>query len=174
MPARPAPRCPSFGPGAVAHGAPDLPHAADGDPVGQPVAATESNVRPGRHQPPPASTACRTDLAIGAATAPPVASLPMLPPSSTTTATATLGVSAGAKATNQACGAAPSACWAVPVLPATWMPGIWATCAVPLLTTCTIIAVSWSATSLLTASPSCLGSACESNERSGACTSLTR
>ena len=35
---------------------------------------------------------------------PPYASLPALPPSSTTTATATLGLSAGAKAVNHACG----------------------------------------------------------------------
>ena len=48
-----------------------------------------------------------TALAIGAATRPPAASLPALPPSSTTTATATLGSLDGAKPVNQACGALP-------------------------------------------------------------------
>ena len=59
-------------------------------------------------------------LAIGAATAPPVASLPTLPPCSTITDTAYRGASAGANATNHACGASPSTpVCAVPVLPAT-------------------------------------------------------
>ena len=46
-----------------------------------------------------------TAFAMGAATRPPVASLPRLPPCSTMTATATRGSSAGANAVNQACGA---------------------------------------------------------------------
>ena len=50
-----------------------------------------------------------TAFAIGAATRPPVASLPRLPPSRTTTATAIVGCAAGANATNHACGFARSA-----------------------------------------------------------------
>ena len=72
-----------------------------------------------------------TALAMGAATRPPKASLPALPPSSTTTATATLGLSAGAKEMNHAWGALPFACCAVPVLPATGTPGICAAAPVP-------------------------------------------
>ena len=48
-----------------------------------------------------------TAFAMGAATRPPVASLPAFPPCSTITATATCGSSAGANAVNQACGAWP-------------------------------------------------------------------
>ena len=69
------------------------------------------------------SAVASTFAAIGAATAPPVASLPRLPPRSTITDTATCGFSAGANAMNHACGGPPSAC-AVPVLPATVTPGI--------------------------------------------------
>src|SRR4030095_7387166 len=61
-------------------------------------------------------------LAIGAASCPPVASLLRLPPSSTITATAICGASAGAKHTNHAWGFAPSPCWAGPVLRATVTP----------------------------------------------------
>ena len=46
-------------------------------------------------------------LAIGAATSPPVASLPKSPPFSTITATAYRGASAGANAMNHACGFSP-------------------------------------------------------------------
>ena len=46
-----------------------------------------------------------TSRAMGAATRPPLASLPASPPSSTITATATFGSSAGAKEVNHACGA---------------------------------------------------------------------
>jgi hypothetical protein len=88
-----------------------------------------------------------TARAIGAATLPPNASLPAFPPSSTTTATAIFGSLAGANATNQACGAPPLACWAVPVLPATSMPLIWAGVPVPDLTTVTIILFRAAATS---------------------------
>src|SRR5665811_1412197 len=83
-------------------GRPDLTHAADGDAPGQGVAATQDGALGGVHR---FNTAWMTVRAIGAATLPPKASLPAFPPSSTTTATAMVGWSAGAKATNQACGA---------------------------------------------------------------------
>src|SRR5689334_1363217 len=81
-----------------------------------------------------------TRLAIGAAEAPPWPALGSI------TATATFGFDAGAKATNHAVVLA--AFWAmsavetssaVPVLPATWMPGIAAARPVPPLTTAIII-----------------------------------
>ncbi len=78
-------------------------------------------------------------LAIGAATRPPVASEPRSPPFSTSTATAYWRSpgwgTAGAKPTNHACGCRPSATWAVPVLPATWIPSICAAVPVPWSTT---------------------------------------
>src|SRR5207244_610229 len=86
--------------------------------------------------------ACRTCLAIGAATLPPVASLPREPPSKTITATAIVGVAPGAafpKHTNHAFGAFVGPFVAVPVLPATWMFGIWAAVPVPACTTPIII-----------------------------------
>src|SRR3954470_12551032 len=73
------------------------------------------------------------------------------------TATATRGLEAGAKATNQAVVLA--AFWAmsavltssaVPVLPATWMPGIAAARPVPPLTTAIIMSRTWPATLALT------------------------
>src|SRR5215204_2224998 len=76
-----------------------------------------------------------TRLAMGAAVRPPVASLPALPPSSTTTATAIWRSPDPVKPMNQACGFRPWACWAVPVLPATSRPGILALTPVPLSTT---------------------------------------
>ena len=63
-----------------------------------------------------------TWAAMGAATRPPVASLPSAPPFSTSTATATTGFCAGAKAMNHAWGVESGPCWAVPVLPATCDP----------------------------------------------------
>src|SRR5690606_11302566 len=115
---------------------PDLPHPAGRDAGDQPVSAAENRV--GVHRP---STACMTSRAIGAATAPPVASLPALP-DSTMTATATLGSSAGAKQMNQACEGWPGPVSAVPVLPATVIPGTCAARPVPCCTTPTIILVS--------------------------------
>jgi hypothetical protein len=56
-----------------------------------------------------------TALAMGAATRPPVASSPRSPPSSTTAATAIDRSPWEVKPMNQACGASPRACWAVPV-----------------------------------------------------------
>src|SRR5713226_5884221 len=88
-----------------------------------------------------------TCCAIGAESFPPVASLPRLPPFSTSTATAIFGASAGAKAMNQACGGCPAAVCAVPVLPATFTPGIWAAVPVPAFTTPSINVVSVVATS---------------------------
>ena len=69
-----------------------------------------------------------TCLAIGAATLPPD------PPFSTSTTTATVGFSAGAKPANQACDVL-SATSAVPVLPATWTPLSAAAVPVPPFTT---------------------------------------
>src|SRR5690606_30255700 len=63
-------------------------------------------------------TASMMRLAMGAASVP-----PLPPPCSTTTATATWGSSAGAKETNQLC-VGPLSVSAVPVLPATCMPGM--------------------------------------------------
>src|SRR5690606_24937806 len=103
---------------------PHLTHPADRDERAQDVPVAQAQPRVGPHR---ASTAWMTARAIGAATCPPVASAPRLPPCSTTTATATCGLSAGAKAVNQACGAtvgSPVTVWAVPVLPATAMPGM--------------------------------------------------
>src|SRR5690606_17201480 len=105
-------------------GAPHLAHAADGDALAQLVAAAARQPCPWSHDP---STAWMTPAAIGAATREPVASLPRSPPSSTTTATATWGSSAGANAVNHAEGATPSVPdWAVAVLPAAATPAIWA------------------------------------------------
>ena len=70
----------------------------------------------------------------------------VIPPFGTITDTANLGWSAGAKATNHACGAAPSTpVCAVPVLPATATLSICAPVAVPCSTFSTIIAVTASA-----------------------------
>ena len=76
-----------------------------------------------------------TALAIGAATRPPRGLVAGGAAVLDTTATATCGSSAGAKAVNHACGAWPSACWAVPVLPATGTPAICAAVPVPSSTT---------------------------------------
>src|SRR6266581_3157145 len=83
-----------------------------------------------------------TCLAIGAATRPPVASFPSDPPFKTITATAIVGVCPGAafpKHTNHALGAVVGPFVAVPVLPATWIPGICAAVPVPDWTTPIII-----------------------------------
>ena len=86
---------------------PDLAHAAGREALGQGVAVTQDGSPGGVHG---FSTASMTWRAIGAATLPPVASLPASPPFSTTTATAIFGSSAGAKAVNQACGGPSSIC----------------------------------------------------------------
>src|SRR5665647_234094 len=131
-----------------------LIQAAAGDALGQVVTVTQDRAWGGVHG---FSTASMTWRAIGAATLPPNASLPAFPPFSTTTATATFGSLAGANAVNQACGLPPLACWAVPVLPATSMPEIWAEVPVPDLTTVSIIRVRAAATSGLIACESCSG-----------------
>src|SRR5262249_43837773 len=143
--------------------APHLAHASGRDPAVQPVAAVEDRVRrdgtgEGLRRSGSRSTgsvagrdgnathlwtsnaACMTLRAPGAPTAPPVRTSP--PPTSTMTATATLGALAGAKPTNQAWGAVPLPCSAVPVLPATFTPWIWALVPVPFCTTLSIIVVS--------------------------------
>ena len=75
---------------------------------------------------------------------------------------------------NQACGGLPLPCWAVPVLPATLTPSIWAAVPVPSDTTASIIRVSWAATSGETAEPNDVGSVVLITDRSGARTCLTR
>src|SRR5262249_42542835 len=83
--------------------------------------------------------ACISCFAIGAATAPPKPSFWC----STTTAPATVGLSAGATKMNQASYTVLQApVSAVPVLPATTTPGIWAAVPVPACTTSTIMFLS--------------------------------
>src|SRR5207237_10295236 len=84
---------------ALVVGAPHLAHAADGDERLQAVAPRDEPLGLGGHL---CSTALMTWAAMGAATFPPVASLPRAPPFSTSTATATTGFCAGAKAMNHA------------------------------------------------------------------------
>ena len=67
-------------------GCPELAHATGCDAIGQGVTATQNHACRGVHG---FSTASITARASGPATAPPYASLPAFPPSSTTTATAT-------------------------------------------------------------------------------------
>src|SRR5690606_2466256 len=124
--------------------APHLSHAAATDPLVQPVAAPELRSRT-VHQPPPWSsmTARITAPAILAASAE-----PPLPAFSSITATAVIGVpSTIAKPTNQPwSGSSPVS--AVPVLPPTTAPAIWAFRPVPSATTPTIMSCRTSATSL--------------------------
>src|SRR4051794_27295618 len=96
-------------------------------------------------------TASITDFAIGPASAPPEMSFRATPASSIITATATFGSFAGAKEVNQANGGLSGDVCAVPVLPATWTPLIWAFWPVPFWTTSTIIWVNCDATCELTA-----------------------
>ena len=63
----------------------------------------------------------------------------MPPPSSITTATATRGLSAGAKPVNQSVYGSSLPFWAVPVLPATFTPEICALLLTPLATASIII-----------------------------------
>src|ERR671936_2447975 len=81
-------------------------------------------------------TACNSTFAIGAAVVPPKPCW-----FSSVTATATCGWSAGAKQMNQVVLMPLLPVSAVPVLPATEMPGIWAAPPVPSLTAATIIDV---------------------------------
>src|SRR5262245_24094780 len=153
-------------------GAPYLAHAATRDEVGQPIAVAEQQVGCRCHR----RYASMTDFAIGAASRPPLMSEGSSRPDSTTTATAICGSSAGAKETNHACGLVPSPCCAVPVLPATSMPGICAFWPVPFSTTSIIMVVSWLATSGEIAGWSGIGFGFASYTvvRSGPRTSLTR
>src|SRR3954452_18747485 len=85
-----------------------------------------------------------------------------------TTATATSGSCAGANETNQAYGGTSGLpLWAVPVLPATWTPGMAPGVAVPLLTVSTISWVTWSAVCADTAWSSSCGWVCRSVSNSG-------
>src|SRR5690606_16765709 len=150
---------------------PHLAHAAHGDLRLEAVAPVEGDPDVRLH---PSITACSTARAIGAATRPPVASEPSDPPRSTTTATATWGSSAGAKAVNHACGSSPSACCAVPVLPATSTPPICAAVPEPERTTSTIISVSACAVAGDTERRSSVGLASSTTARSAVRTRSTR
>src|SRR3954470_10124282 len=149
--------------------APQLAHPAGGDPIEQQVPVGERHLGSKRDAH-PRIAASMTCLAIGAATVPPV---PCGSVFSTTTATATWGSAAGAKLMNHVYGAGPLCC-AVPVLPATPMPGICAAVPVPFCTTVCIIEVSCDAMPSLTARPSCCGCACDSTDESGARSCATR
>ncbi|COW33557.1 Uncharacterised protein [Mycobacterium tuberculosis] len=86
----------------VIHGLPDLAHTTGGDEALQAVSARQRHANSGAHGS-PCSAASITARPIGAARAPPVADSRSAP-FSTSTATATLGACAGAKAMYQACG----------------------------------------------------------------------
>src|SRR5690606_28568850 len=150
---------------------PHLAHAAHGDLALEAVAAVEGDADRGLHE---SITARMIARAIGAATRPPVASEPSEPPRSTSTATATSGLSAGAKPVNHACGSSPAACWAVPVLPATSTPLICAACPEPERTTSIIISVRALAVAGDTDVRSCVGAACSTTARSAVRTRSTR
>src|SRR5699024_4064950 len=92
----------------------------------------------------------------------------------TTTATATCGSSAGAKAGNQACGSLSGEVCAVPVFPATSTPEIWAAWPVPDSTTETIISRSDRAVQELTARASASGLVRERTDKSELRTVFTR
>ena len=64
--------------------------------------------------------------------------------------------------------------WAVPVLPATLTPGIWAAVPVPAVTTFSIIRVSCAATSGVTACEICSGLVRSMTSQVGAADGLTR
>src|SRR5207248_2203960 len=110
---------------------PSRSQGGPGDRLGQDDLLLVGGDRVGHRRPHEPGAASMTALAIGAATLPPVASLPRLPPFSTTTATTMCGSWAGANPTNHACGVVELPCCAVPVFPATSMPGIWAAVPVP-------------------------------------------
>src|SRR6202012_4638794 len=107
------------------HRLPDLAHAAGGDEALQAIPARQRHTNSRAHGP-PCNAASITARPIGAASEPPVADRRSAP-SSTSTATATLGVCAGAKAMYHACGGVLRGsvpCSAVPVLDAICTPGI--------------------------------------------------
>ena len=113
--------------------------------------------------------------AIGAASPLPEISPRGTDGSSISTATATWGSSAGANEMNQAYGAWSTPRCAVPVLPATLIPGICAVPAVPWSTTSIIIWVRSRATEEETALlRNASGRVLSRRDRSGACTSSTR
>src|SRR5262245_28800454 len=153
-------------------GTPHLAHTASCDEFGQPIAVAEQLVGSRCHR----RYASMTDFAIGAARRPPLMSEGSSRPDSTTTATAICGSLAGANEMNQACGLGPGPCCAVPVLPATGMPGIWAFWPVPFSTTSTIMLVRALATSGEIAGWFGIGfgSAVNTGVRSGPRTSWTR
>ena len=104
-------------------GAPHLAHAAGRDALDALVALAGVGGERGVRRAHFPITASITALAIGAARPLPEISSRATPASCTSTATATAGVSAGAKETNQAYGGRSGALCAVPVLPATSTPG---------------------------------------------------
>ena len=123
----------------------------------------------GGHHP---RTAWITERAMGAAS--PFPEISSAPDCSTTTATATSGDCAGAKATNQATDGRSFPVWAVPVFPATRSPGIRALLPVPRSTVSTIISVRAVASRELIASAKTSGLVVFRMARSGPRTSWTR
>src|SRR5262249_46988937 len=107
-------------------GAVDVGHPAGADPVQDPIAPIDEGVVGNLGHRFSRRRTCITCLAIGAATVPPSPCV-----RSTVTAIATFGLGTGANAMNQAWFEVPFATSAVPVLPATVMPGIWAAVPVP-------------------------------------------
>ena len=106
---------------------------------------------------------------IGAATLDPVASRPRSPPFSTITATATFGLSAGAKAMYQVCGGVffgSLPCSAVPVFEAIVRPEMLPDPRVS-FSDSIIMSRIWSATGIGIAWPSDSGLVCEITDRSG-------
>src|SRR5690606_2575104 len=155
---------------------PDLPHAAAGGqavpsgavgappPVAQPRGPRRPRPSPRTfNSSPPCRPASSTARAMGAATEPPVAASDRSPPSSTMTAMAIFGFSAGAKAIYQACGGVlrgSEPCSAVPVLEAIVYPD--RPLPVVFCSDSIIILVTWEATSALTAWPTETGLVSES------------
>src|SRR5690606_26284254 len=154
-------------------GAPHLTHPPDGD-AGDELVTLPQDVSGRDGHTYAWSSAARTSRAIGAAVVPPEATSPSTPPCSTTTATATRGSSAGAKEVNQACGGASVPDWAVPVLPATAMPGSWACRPVPFATTLVMRSVSTSAVRGETDWRSSVGSVVATTSRSALRSVATR
>ncbi|MPM63510.1 hypothetical protein SDC9_110390 [bioreactor metagenome] len=153
----------------------DLCHAASAQRGAELIAATEdhglgvhSQLTFRAHR-----SAWITLLAIGAATTLPPTSDRGTLADSTKTATAILRLFFSAKHVNQAYGGLSVVVWAVPVLPPTVTPLIWALVPVPLLTTLTIIPCSFWAFWALMAWDSSLGLVVLSAVRSAARTVCT-
>src|SRR5262249_48508548 len=123
-------------------GAVDVGHAGRPDTVQDPLEAVDEGVVGDLGHRLSLRRTSNTCLAIGAASVPPSHCVP-----SSVTAFVPFGLGTGAKATNRPWCDVPSAASAVPVLPATVRPGIWAAVPVPCFTTLSIMAVTLSAVS---------------------------